>query len=421
MGQCPFTVMGVAPEPWNQSRKLHWRRRHLAVRPAGHVGDSRWLVMIDCTEGERERLRSLALLEVAASLTVAKPTLDEVAAAVLRATGGQLCWLAVLDTDPPKLLGRAGDDPERMESVERLMLAKAPTSTREAFMRQEPVIYRDIRKIPAAKDFPEIYDTLAQRVAYSVPMLVEGNAVGGLTLLCDEELDDEAVALPFLQAVADQAALAVENSRLIEALKGKAVLEERNRIARELHDSINQVLYGIGLGARTGLKHMEAGKPECAEKALHYIVAQAEAAIVEMRSLICELRPESLEQEGLVGLLGRQLATLQARHQLQVDSTLLEPALPLDSKHALWRVLQEALANVTQHARATSLQLRMEQADGGLRVVVEDNGVGFDPQERRAGHIGLQTMRERVEPLGGTLTIEGSQGQGTRLTVALPI
>lgn len=412
-GRLLWDILNQPPRPWDRMCKTRHKRMHLAIRPAGEIAGQRCLVIIDCTEAERARLRSVALLEVAASLTVHKPTLDDVATAVLSATGGQYCWIALFDSEKPKLLGKAGKDPYRIELVERLMLEGATTSTREAYNRREPVVYRDISQIPAARNYPEAYEGLDNHVVYSVPMAT----MGALTLLCDEAMDEE---LPFLQAVADQAALAVENARLIKALKGKAVLEERQRIARELHDSVNQVIYGIGLGARAGLAHMAAGKAEAVEGALHYIVAQAEAAIVEMRSLICELRPESLEQEGLVGLLERQLATLEARHDLSVESTLVEPSLPLEQKHALWRVLQEALANVTRHSQATQLQLFMRTEPDILKVIVQDNGIGFDPTQPHPGHYGLHTMRERVEPLGGTLAIEGHPGQGVRLTVALP-
>jgi len=147
----------------------------------------------------------------------------------------------------------------------------------------------------------------------------------------------------------------------------------------------------------------------------------AQAGIAEMRALIFELRPESLEKEGLTGALHKQLDALEARHALETSFRLeVEPELPFATKQVLYRVGQEALHNVVKHARASKVRLALWEEAGQVRLEVVDDGVGFDPSETFPGHLGIRSMRERVEALGGTLTLQSSAGRGTRVTASVP-
>ncbi|HEX9133734.1 MAG TPA: sensor histidine kinase [Ktedonobacteraceae bacterium] len=201
----------------------------------------------------------------------------------------------------------------------------------------------------------------------------------------------------------NQAAVALENARLYEQAQELAALEERQRLARELHDSVSQALYGITLGTHTARTLLERDPGKVAEP-LDYVLSQAEAALTEMRALIFELRPESLETEGLVAALSRQAAALRARHEIEVSTEFCEePDLPLKVKEGLYRVAQEALHNTAKHARANKVNLRMHVDTEGILLEVRDNGVGFDTTRSFPGHLGLHSMRERVARLGGTL------------------
>src|SRR5213078_3825441 len=143
---------------------------------------------------------------------------------------------------------------------------------------------------------------------------------------------------------------------LIDA-QAKAALEERQRLARELHDSVSQALFGISLGARTA-RALLAQDPARAAEPIDYVQSLAEAGLAEMRALIFELRPESLESEGLVAAISKQAAALRARHQIEVRADLgAEPALPLERKEALYRIAQEATHNTVKHARAGAIDL----------------------------------------------------------------
>jgi signal transduction histidine kinase len=153
---------------------------------------------------------------------------------------------------------------------------------------------------------------------------------------------------------------------------------------------------------------------------LEYVLSLAEVGLTEMRALIFELRPESLETEGLVGALEQQAAALRARHEIVVHETLgEEPNLPLETKEALYRIAQEALHNTVKHARASRVELKLECDTQGVGLEISDDGAGFDPSEDFSGHLGLKSMRERATRLGGTLRVKSAPGQGTSIRVRI--
>ena len=184
---------------------------------------------------------------------------------------------------------------------------------------------------------------------------------------------------------------------------------------------MSQALYGIALGARTARTLLDRD-PARAGEPLDYVLSLAEAGLAEMRALILELRPESLASEGLVGALTRQAAALRARHKLDAGTHLgKEPDLPLPTKEALYRVAQEALNNTVKHARATKIRLALSPEAGATVLVVGDDGKGFDPGGCFPGHLGLQSMRERIAQLGGTLTITSAPDEGTTVRAVVPV
>jgi signal transduction histidine kinase len=140
-----------------------------------------------------------------------------------------------------------------------------------------------------------------------------------------------------------------------------------------------------------------------------------------MRALIFELRPESLATEGLVAALEKQTAATRARYGITVVSELPdEPDLPLPAKEALYRIAQEAMHNTVKHGRAARIDLLLDVARTDLvRLCVRDDGIGFDPTGSFPGHLGLHSMRERIERLGGTLSIDSARGDGTTITAVL--
>jgi signal transduction histidine kinase len=228
---------------------------------------------------------------------------------------------------------------------------------------------------------------------------------------------------------ATQRKLALEakmRERELRTLYGQAqelaALQERHRLARELHDSVSQALYGISLGAHSTREELEVKygqeQPEQAMASLAYVIALAEAGMAEMRALIFELRPESLETEGLVAAFAKQVAVLRTRYKLDVKTELCEePVLPLARKEALYRVAYEALHNIVKHAHASMVRLWLFDQENVVGLEISDNGRGFNPDGEYPGHLGLSSMRERVMKAGGTITIESAVGMGTQISV----
>ena len=213
-----------------------------------------------------------------------------------------------------------------------------------------------------------------------------------------------------------------ETRLLYEQAQELAALQERQRLARELHDSVSQALYGISLWAHTVREALESRELEQAQAAIEDVLTLAEAGLAEMHALIFELRPESLETEGLVAALTKQVEALRARYKLTVEADLVdEPDLSLEKKEALYRIAQEALHNIVKHARASNVVLRLARQEREVFLEVCDNGKGFDPTGPFPGHLGVRSMRERVTKIGGTLTIESAPGQGTCIRVRVPL
>ncbi|RIK29050.1 MAG: hypothetical protein DCC56_14420 [Anaerolineae bacterium] len=205
-----------------------------------------------------------------------------------------------------------------------------------------------------------------------------------------------------------------------EAQLKVAALEERQRLARELHDSVSQALYGIALGARTAQAQLERDPAKLSEP-LDYILSLAEAGLSEMRALIFELRPESLQNEGLVAALTKQSNAVRARHKITVTTDFgKEPNIPLDAKEALYRIAQEAMQNTIKHAHATKIDLTLKEQNDHLVLEIRDNGKGFDIMHKYPGHLGLKSMPERAAQIGGEFHIQSQPGEGTTITVTIP-
>jgi signal transduction histidine kinase len=216
-----------------------------------------------------------------------------------------------------------------------------------------------------------------------------------------------------------------ERQRAEEALAQKAaeaaVIAERNRLARELHDSVTQSLYSSTLLAEAGQRLVRAGDLERTEGYLSRLGEITQGALKEMRLLVHELRPLALEKEGLVGALQQRLDAVERR--AGVDARLVvegELDLLRDAEEGLYRIAQEALNNALKHASATVVTVTIRADDEQVELEVVDNGIGFDPQEVSGeGGMGLTNMRERAEKFGGELELVSTPGKGTRVRVGV--
>jgi PAS domain S-box-containing protein len=216
-----------------------------------------------------------------------------------------------------------------------------------------------------------------------------------------------------------------ERSRLERDLRRQAAelasSAERAHLARELHDSVTQALFAMTLVTRSIEVLLPRDREAALEKFEELRQLQREA-LTEMRSLLFELRPASLERDGLVQALRTHVAALQSRIGLSILlETELQDRLPLDIEEALYRIAQEALHNVVKHARANQARVRLELSDDEVCLSIEDDGEGFDDSGTDEGQLGLTGMRARAGRLNGTVGIRSTPGVGTTVEARIPV
>ena len=255
-----------------------------------------------------------------------------------------------------------------------------------------------------------------------VPILSHGRVLGIMVVGNPAPQAFQERHAQLVMALAHQIGISIDNARMHSQQIKSAAMGERNRLARELHDSVSQALFGIVLGARTLKQHVSMYKREYAE-AVEYLLKLSEVSLAEMRALIFELRPESLEKFGLIEAFRKQATELCTRHdlKLQMEADDQDPALPLAVKEAIYRVGMEALQNTIKHAQAKTVSVRLRSADAHVIIEVTDDGTGFDQQKSYAGHLGLHTMRERAMEFGGTLHLQSAVGAGTIVQANFPV
>ncbi len=244
------------------------------------------------------------------------------------------------------------------------------------------------------------------------------------TLEAEIEQGKRAAAALALENSALQEAMASDHARLQHEAEQMAVLGERQRLARELHDSVTQSLYSVTLYANAAVLALSAGKTEIASTYLTELQETAQEGMRDMRLLIFQLHPPVLETEGLVAALQARLAAVEGRAGLKTELLVEgERRLPIAIEEDLYWIAQEALNNVRKHASAHSVVVHLEFSASAVRLDVIDDGVGFDLEairaEGRGG--GLRTIFERTERLGGKLTHASTPGKGARLTIEVAL
>jgi signal transduction histidine kinase len=247
-----------------------------------------------------------------------------------------------------------------------------------------------------------------------VPLLVGNRTIGTLDVQSSKLDAFGAEELRVLQSLGDQVAVAIENAGLYHRSRELAVLEERGRLARDLHDSVIQALYSLNLLAEGWRRSAGSGQDGNVEK-FDRIGEIAHQALKEMRLLVYELQPMPLKQEGLLGALHQRLGAVENRSG--VEARLVAEDLvdfPLEVEEGLYRIALEALNNALKHSEGTKVTVRLEAMKEEVTLQVMDNGCGFDADSPAfQGGMGLTSMRQRVEELGGSLSIESSPGRGT--------
>ena len=348
-------------------------------------------------------------------------TLLELVAERLRElVGARLVAIALPHGDALRLAAVAGDGAEEYAGLE--LSARSKTMRVLARRRSE--------RVDSVLDDPEVEQEVARRLgarsALYVPLLVRDEAIGVIAVH-DKSGADPRFAdadLRLAEIFAARAAVAVELRQRVARDALERVLsaqeDERRRLARELHDETGQALTSILLG----LRGLEGAKdPKALQAALDEVRELVRSTLQDVRQLAVELRPTALDDFGLVAAVERLTATFAEQTGIAVEfvSNLPTGRLAPDVETALYRVIQESLTNVVKHARAGHVSVVLTQKAASVSVVVEDDGVGFEPAGTRDGGLGLVGMRERVGLLGGRMAIESRPGAGTTFVTEVPL
>ena len=287
-----------------------------------------------------------------------------------------------------------------------------------ALLEEGPILLDDIRRHPRFSYYPAHHPTLTDFLGVPIKhrrkvlgnLFVSGHRSGHFTKTDERRLE----------TLAAYAGVAIANAELYAQSQRLAVVEERNRVARELHDAATQTLFSLVLAARAAAL---STSDEQARAAILGFEHRTTLALQELRALVHALRPKSLERDGLAATLADHAEALRSGGARVVVEATEGVRLPLESEHALLRIAQEGLNNATRHAPGSSIRVTLRAGAKVVTLRVRDDGPGFDiaALSRTRRGIGLATMRERAQEIGARLDLRSRPGAGTTVTVSVPI
>ena len=338
---------------------------------------------------------------------------------------GMVSWIGAvhLINEDQRILHLAtqrGFAEEKRIAISQISMSSEAWKPQWIIDKPQPVAIADL---PTDERAPTEFRRLGFSAFIGVPIAAKGRVFGLLSLFGESISPISAEDIGFIAAIADQIGNAIESARLRKQAEEIAVMEERQRLARELHDSVTQALYSITLLANAAQKQAANNNLDRAVQYVHELGQSAQQALKEMRLLIYELRPSALENEGLSEALFQRLESVERRAGIHTQFHLDPPLdLPPSVEEGLYRVTIEALNNVLKHSSASHVIVNLWAEQDHLILEIEDDGVGFDPENVVShGGVGLISMRERLEKMGGKLTISSALGKGTMVQASVPL
>ena len=288
----------------------------------------------------------------------------------------------------------------------------------------EPTIW-SLADLPTRNSLKQMLAREGVQQVISIPVTAKGRFIGALNLSTNRMRSFTPEQIALLKTMGQQVGVAMENAHLYEQAEQAAALAERNRLARELHDSVTQSLYSVTLYAEAAARLLTAGQHADAADHLRDLRDTAQEALREMRLLIFELRPPALEKSGLIAALQARLEAVEGRGgvltELSVEGAEEAGQVPLVVQEELFQIAREALNNVLKHAHALHVRVHVQFQGTGAYLQVSDDGAGFDPvQIRERGGLGLPGMKERAQKIGADLQITSEPGKGTCVRVTVP-
>lgn len=251
-----------------------------------------------------------------------------------------------------------------------------------------------------------------------VPLAVQGRILGGIGIADSRKNYYVPHHADLALSVANQAAITMINAELYRRAQALAILEERQRLARNLHDSVNQTLFSAGLIAEVLPRLWERDQAE-ARQSIEDLRRLTRGAQAEMSALLAELRPSTLTDSNLGDLLRLLGNALSGRINIPVIVSVTdEIVLPADIQIVFYRICQEALNNIAKHAKANKVEIDLKRLGTEVKMCIRDDGQGFDPKHNFTGHYGLSIMRERAESVGANMSINSKSGFGTEINIS---
>lgn len=251
-----------------------------------------------------------------------------------------------------------------------------------------------------------------------VPLKSRGGSLGVLVIVGPQGGAFSQSKLALFQSIADQLSVAIENARLFKKNKQAAVIAERNRLARDLHDAVTQTLFSSSMIAEV-LPRIWERNPEEGRRRLEELRQLTRGALSEMRTLLVELRPAALVDTDLGDLIGHQVNAFIARTRIQVEyerNCVYNP--PVEVKEAFYRIAQEAFNNIAKHAEAAQVRVGLDCQPGRAELMIQDNGIGFDPQSPNHEGLGMGIMDERARNIGAQIEVHSQLHGGVRVRIA---
>ena len=289
-----------------------------------------------------------------------------------------------------------------------------------------PLLARPLRNdkpiVLRGADLPTGWSRKADLIAVTAPLRSRGRKFGVLCLLWDDPRRYDAIPETLLVTIADQIGAAVENIRFHQIVRQTAIIEERERLARDIHDQVNQSIYSAGLFAEAARDAAAVGDLPKVRQHTGSILRMTNEAMRELRLLLFELRTEALARRGLANALRERLKTVE--HRLYIDGEVHAPELsdiPVAVEEAFYRIALEALSNVLRHAHADRVDITLAVEAGELVMIIADDGGGFDRDAAAGtGGMGLASMQKRIDKINGVLSLNSGKN-GTQLIARAPL
>ena len=310
----------------------------------------------------------------------------------------------------------------------RGLSARSAAAVNEVALRRE-VFQQTLSDSPSAwqsclepQEYQRCFSKLGVENNLCVFMRSKGQSIAILSLFSTQPIDLCAWQSELIAAIADHLGISVESARLRNQVEETAIIQERQRIARELHDAVTQTLFSLSLYAKGWRRMADNASIEEIKVWLDRLSTIAGQTLKEMRLLLYELRPSLLEQDGLAGALQRRLELVEnkvnIKTELYVDGVT---KLPSAIEQELYRITQEALNNALKYSDASLVRITLQEKDGVVELEVFDDGIGFELQDSANIGMGLSSMQERAQKMGGSLQIESGVGEGTRVKASVAL